>query len=500
MIIKYIEDLKKNRMLVEDIQDIIEFKLMQLKKFELAKVYIIYRYTRALVRKSNLTDENILQIIKNKNLDDNIDEKKFLEVVVQKNNIAELVSTDITRRMLLPEKIVSAHDSGKIYFNKMGNFIHSMIDETRMDYEQLLCANKDKSFVNTCQKLAEYVIKQASNQSDKVYVDMSCLAKYYNYSLSSTKKKNANYEQLMDNELSRGIKTFVSMIENIITIHGKKANVSLILNPKDTSNYLITQKLIKEINDTEITYLLNKDNVKTDSKYYSATKDVMKLRPFITTYERFNGDPSKFIQGKITINLGQMVIESYRKNINIIDLLEERTNLCYEALMIKNHSLVSVLSDASPQMWQQGGISRLAKEERIDRLLKGSYSKLQIEYLGADAFYKYYSPEDATELLLNVINEFKIKIKNWQKASNIRIDICGSLNDKIANYFKDVDNSNYGFINELEYKNEILCDDVFKKMLLAKKLNMIVKVKQNEIKCSELISQIYNNDLFIKID
>ncbi len=61
-IIKYIEDLGKKRMLVEDIQDIIEEKLMEIQKFELAKKYIVYRYTRALVRKQNTTDESILRI------------------------------------------------------------------------------------------------------------------------------------------------------------------------------------------------------------------------------------------------------------------------------------------------------------------------------------------------------------------------------------------------------------------------------------------------------
>ena len=66
-IIQYIEDLNKKRMLVEDIQDIIEEKLMEIEKYELAKKYIVYRYTRALVRKQNTTDETILGLIRNEN-------------------------------------------------------------------------------------------------------------------------------------------------------------------------------------------------------------------------------------------------------------------------------------------------------------------------------------------------------------------------------------------------------------------------------------------------
>ena len=66
-IITYIEELNKKRMLVEDIQDIIEEKLMEIKKYELAKKYIVYRYTRALVRKQNTTDDSILGLIRNEN-------------------------------------------------------------------------------------------------------------------------------------------------------------------------------------------------------------------------------------------------------------------------------------------------------------------------------------------------------------------------------------------------------------------------------------------------
>ena len=68
-IVNYIEELDKKRILVEDIQDIIEEKLMEIQKFELAKKYIVYRYTRALVRKQNTTDESILSLIKNSNKD-----------------------------------------------------------------------------------------------------------------------------------------------------------------------------------------------------------------------------------------------------------------------------------------------------------------------------------------------------------------------------------------------------------------------------------------------
>ena len=113
-ILSYIEGKKKKRMLVEDIQDIIEEKLMEQGHYELAKTYIIYRYNRALVRKANTTDEAILSLISNSNKDvmEENSNKNALAAATQRDLIAGEVSKDLTRRILLPEKISKAHDEG----------------------------------------------------------------------------------------------------------------------------------------------------------------------------------------------------------------------------------------------------------------------------------------------------------------------------------------------------------------------------------------------------
>ena len=108
-VIEYIEELGKKRILVEDIQDIVEQKLMELKRYELAKKYIVYRYTRALVRKSNTTDETILGLIRKRNI--NMQEKTTKNNIIastQRDLIAGEVSKDLTKRILLPEKITKA--------------------------------------------------------------------------------------------------------------------------------------------------------------------------------------------------------------------------------------------------------------------------------------------------------------------------------------------------------------------------------------------------------
>ena len=111
-IIKYIQDLGKKRILVEDIQDIIEKKLMETGKYQLAKKYITYRYTRELVRKANTTDQTIKELIDGESEYWNSENsnKNATVVTTQRDYLAGITSTDITRRFLLPEDIVKAHD------------------------------------------------------------------------------------------------------------------------------------------------------------------------------------------------------------------------------------------------------------------------------------------------------------------------------------------------------------------------------------------------------
>ena len=128
-IIKYIEGLNKKRMLVEDIQDIIEMRLMALGKYVLAKQYITYRYTRELVRRSNTTDLSIKELINGESEYWNTENsnKNATVVTTQRDYLAGITSTDITRRFLLPEDVVQAHDEGVIHFHDADYFAQNAL-------------------------------------------------------------------------------------------------------------------------------------------------------------------------------------------------------------------------------------------------------------------------------------------------------------------------------------------------------------------------------------
>ena len=128
-IISYIEELDKKRILVEDIQDIIEEQLMTFGKYILAKKYITYRYTRELVRKSNTTDQSIKELIDGESdyWNNENSNKNARVVTTQRDYLAGITSTDITRRFLLPEDVVKAHDEGIIHFHDADYFAQNAL-------------------------------------------------------------------------------------------------------------------------------------------------------------------------------------------------------------------------------------------------------------------------------------------------------------------------------------------------------------------------------------
>jgi ribonucleoside-triphosphate reductase len=120
LIIESIKALDMEQILVEEIQDIIEQSLMELNRYELSKKYIVYRYKRELVRKQNTTDMSIKELIDGESEYWNTENsnKNAKVVTTQRDYLAGITSTDISRRFLLPEDVVKAHDEGVIHFHK----------------------------------------------------------------------------------------------------------------------------------------------------------------------------------------------------------------------------------------------------------------------------------------------------------------------------------------------------------------------------------------------
>ena len=205
-IIEYIEDLGKKRMLVEDVQDIIEEKLMEIGKYELAKKYIVYRYNRALIRKSNTTDESILGLIRNENkeLAEENSNKNTMLASTQRDYIAGEVSRDLTNRLLLPEKIVKAHQEGILHFHDADYFVQPIFNCCLINIEDMLdngtvmngkLIESPKSFQVACTVTTQIIAAVASNQYGGQSVDMKHLGKYLRKSYEKyTKQLQEKYK------------------------------------------------------------------------------------------------------------------------------------------------------------------------------------------------------------------------------------------------------------------------------------------------------------------
>ncbi len=270
-IVASIENRHMEEIAVEDIQDIIEQKLMEEKKYKLAKTYILYRYTRELVRKSNTTDDSILKLIKNENkeLNEENSNKNATLASTQRDYIAGEVSKDLTRRMLLPERIVKAHEQGVLHFHDADYFLQpifncclvnigDMLDNGTVMNEKLI--ESPKSFHVACTVVTQIIAAVASSQYGGQSVDIRHLGKYlrrshdkymkrYTEKYSSTLSKEVIQQLVNDrlqDELRSGVQTIQYQINTLMTTNGQSPFVTLFLHIDDKDEYVNEVAMIVE--------------------------------------------------------------------------------------------------------------------------------------------------------------------------------------------------------------------------------------------------------------
>ena len=313
-IIKYIEGLKKKRMLVEDIQDIIEMRLMSLNKFALAKEYITYRYTRELVRKSNTTDLSIKELIDGESDYWNTENsnKNAKVVTTQRDYIAGITSTDISRRFLIPEDIVKAHDEGIIHFHDMDYFAQNALHNCDLiNLEDMLqngtningvMIEKPHRFLTAMTIATQLITAVNSSQYGGATVTMTHLAPFvresYNRFLDKYKKRKFTKAQCekyakedLAKEITDGVQTFQYQINSMTTTNGQAPFLSVCLYLGETDEYkeelamiieeVLRQRIMGMKNEKgvyitpafpKLLYVLEEDNIHEDSKYYYLTK------------------------------------------------------------------------------------------------------------------------------------------------------------------------------------------------------------------------------------
>ncbi len=313
-IIKYIEGKNKKRMLVEDIQDIIEERLMALGKYALAKQYITYRYTRELVRKSNTTDLSIKELINGENEYWNTENsnKNATVVTTQRDYIAGITSTDITRRFLLPEDIVKAHDEGIIHFHDADYFAqNALFNCDLINLDDMLqngtningvMIEKPHRFLTAMTIATQIITAVSSSQYGGCTITLTHLAPFVRsskeayikkYTKRGFKKEDVEKYAMEDlkKEITDGVQTFQYQINSMTTTNGQAPFLSVCMYLGETDEYkdelamIIEEFLNQRIQGMKnekgvyitpafpkLLYVLEEDNIREDGKYYYLTK------------------------------------------------------------------------------------------------------------------------------------------------------------------------------------------------------------------------------------
>jgi len=306
---------------VEEIQDMVENQIMNQRAFSVARRYITYRYTRELVRKSNTTDEQILSLIEcnNEEVKQENSNKNPTVNSVQRDYMAGEVSKDITRRILLPQDIVKAHDDGLIHFHDADYFAQHMHNCDLVNLEDMLqngtvisgtLIEKPHSFSTACNIATQIIAQVASSQYGGQSISLTHLAPFVDVSRKKiTKEVKDEFESvgvvLADDKLSeivegrlreeirRGVQTIQYQVVTLMTTNGQAPFVTVFMYLGEAANERERADLALIIEETlnqrvqgvknqdgvwitpafpKLIYVLEEDNVHEDSKYYYLTK------------------------------------------------------------------------------------------------------------------------------------------------------------------------------------------------------------------------------------
>ena len=306
---------------VEEIQDLVESQIMAHGAYEVAKKYITYRYTRALVRRSNTTDEKILSLIEccNEEAKQENANKNPTVNSVQRDYMAGEVSRDITTRLLLPEEIVKAHEEGIIHFHDADYYAQHMHNCDLVNLEDMLqngtvisgtMIERPHSFSTACNIATQIIAQVASNQYGGQSISLTHLAPFVQVSrekiTKAVKEEMASIgttltdeqlskivEKRLREEISKGVQTIQYQVVTLLTTNGQAPFVTVFMYLGEARNEQEKKDLAIIIEETllqryqgvkneegvyvtpafpKLIYVLEEQNIHEDSPYYYLTK------------------------------------------------------------------------------------------------------------------------------------------------------------------------------------------------------------------------------------
>ena len=523
---------------VEDIQDMVETGIMELRGYEVAQKYVRYRYKRELMRKTNTTDNGILALLDHMNEEVNQENSNKNPVInsTQRDYMAGELSKDLSKRVLLPEEVVRAHEAGIIHFHDSDYFaqkehncdlinLQDMLQNGTVISETMI--EKPHSFFTACNVTTQIVAQVASNQYGGQSFTLAHLAPFVDISRKKIRRNviaereecgealdetiiNKVTERRLREEVKSGIQTIQYQLITLMTCNGQAPFVTMFMyldeveegRTRDDLAMIIEEVMIQRMQGVKnekgvwitpafpkLIYVLDEDNITDVWKYWHLTElaakctakrmvpdyisaKIMKemkngevypcmgCRSFLSPWKDENGNykwEGRFNQGVVSLNLPQIGILAKGNEEKFWSMLDERLDLCYEALMCRHNALLGVTSDVSPVHWQYGAIARLKKGEKIDPLLKDGYSTISLGYIGLYEVTKLMTGKSHTEpegeeFALRVMNRLRKACDTWKEETGLGFGLYGTPAESLCYRFARIDQERFGTIEDVTDK------------------------------------------------
>ncbi len=526
---------------VEEVQDMVENHIMGMRAFKVAHNYITYRFRRALVRKSNSTDEQILSLLEcnNEEVKQENSNKNPTVNSVQRDYMAGEVSKDITKRFLLAPDIVEAHEKGIIHFHDADYFAQHMHNCCLVNLEDMLqngtvisetMIETPKSFATACNIATQAIAQIASSQYGGQSISLSHLAPFVDVSRQKIRKEVIEelqeagvtpdedtvkrlVEKRVRNEVRQGVQIIQYQVTTLMTTNGQAPFITVFMYLGEVEDGPLKEDLAMVIEETlhlrirgvknekgvyitpafpKLIYVLEEDNVREGTKYFELTKlaarctakrmvpdyisekmmrelkkgycyPCMGCRSFLTVYhdeegkEKFYG---RFNQGVVTLNLVDVACSSGKSIEKFWEILDERLELCYRALMTRHNRLKGTRSDVAPILWQNGALARLKKGETIDKLLYNGYSTISLGYAGLCECTRFmkgvsHTEPSGTEFALQVMRKLNDACATWKAKENIDFSLYGTPLESTTYKFAKCLQKRFGIIEGVTDRNYI---------------------------------------------
>lgn len=500
----------KERLSVPEIEMLVFQQLVMKGQVLTAKSYEAYRAVQAFKKNYTELDRNIEGIVDGKNKDaieENSNKNAYI-ASTQRDLIAGEYSRDYTRRNLLSENIMYAHDEGIIHFHDSDYFLEHIINCCLVNLKDMLnCGTvinrkmieSPKSFRVACTVATQIVQQVANGQYGGQTISVAHLAPFLRVSYEKIKNKTINKwnrkgfkytekdleESIMEDlhdELRDGVQTIQYQINTFSTCNGQAPFLSIFMYISEEPEYeketamIIEEMLRQRIQGLKnevgvyvtpsfpkLLYVTDENNIYPDSKYFYLTRlaaectakrmvpdyisakimreqydgevfPCMGCRSFLTPWKDKDGKYQwygRFNQGVCTLNLVDVALSAEHNLDTFWQVLDNRLQLCYDALMIRHNRLKNTPTSVSPIHWKYGALSRLGDAENFNELLLNGYSTISLGYAGLyECVYALIGESHTTkagkELALMIMKHLKSTCDRWKDETSIAFSLYGT--------------------------------------------------------------------------